>query len=382
MQHQAPPPPPAPVHNTIICTAACFDSAEDPRVGALIGAAALASALGIPFLVLNASTLERLSLGLAAVKAIVVPAKPELVSDPSGGATMREALLEGWRRLGNAEGTLAWMEPEHQDVVRWLPNLATAIFEGRADVVVPRRAAPPTEAVAVSADCAAQHHAEAFGSLYFDAQLAAVASAVRPPKLDWFFGVLLVRSSLVRGWVLPATAYEPRAVAFLAPLMQLLKTSASLETPEVNYVSTPRATAMAAWAACTALVDPAAVNAAQIAQNAASSDAQLHRHGGIAVDGGAARACPTLAETTKQWERLARTIQLVGEEIRNLSTPTDAPDAASPSANASQAGASSALDVGPSADGQSGGGSRYRLEDLLPKSALEAMRQPGSAESR
>ena len=33
-------------------------------------------------------------------------------------------------------------------------------------------------------------------------------------------------------------------------------------------------------------------------------------------------------------------------------------------------------------DGQSGGGSRYRLEDLLPKSALEAMRQPGSAESR
>ena len=44
--------------------------------------------------------------------------------------------------------------------VRWLPNLATAIFEGRADVVVPRRAAPPTEVPATSADCAAQHHAE------------------------------------------------------------------------------------------------------------------------------------------------------------------------------------------------------------------------------
>ena len=384
----APSTPVAPSSSTplIICTAAQFDSAEDPRVGALIGAAALASALGVPFLVLNSSTLERLSLGLAAAKAIVVETTG-IRGAVADGSALREALAEGCRRLGTVEGVLAFMEPEQQDIVRWLPHLATSLFEGRADIVVPRRSASPTDSSAASADCAAQHHAEAFGKLYFDAQLSAIAGrAAPPPQLDWFFGVLLVRSSVVRRWISPAAPYEPRAVAFLLPLLQTIKAGARLETPEVNYVSTPRATAMAAWAACTALVDPAAVNPAQMAAGQVPGQ-PLPPTDSTAADGSNGVRGPSLTEATRQWERLASTIRQVGDEIRSLAGSSAVSFPASGSngsaASSGDSSASAAKHASTAADGAQGDGSRfsYRLEDLLPKSAIEAMRQQPQADS-
>ena len=351
----------------VVCTAAAEDlcTAEDPRVGALIGAAALASALGLPFLVLNASPLTRLSLGLEAAKATVVSVPAPVIASLGYGALFREGFREGFAFLhrfngGSEGGVLAWMEPEQQDVVRFLPHLAARILDGHYDLVVPRRTSFPSEADVAAG--AAQYHAERFASLYLDAQMAACVA--NPPAMDWFFGVLLVRASFAQRWIQSPRPYEPRPVAMLLPLLHALDAGARLDTPEVSFVSTPRATAMAAWAVATSLVDPAAVSAA--AAKAGQAHTQITSGTVVGANPSAPSDAggrgPSLEVVENQWEHLQTTILQVTDSIRTLAA------AAQRGAQSARVTTSEPQAATPYSD------RKYALEDILPVSAVAAMR--------
>mgnify|MGYP006156359709 CR=1 FL=1 len=229
--------PPLPV---LVCTAAWFEDPTDPRIGTLIGAAALASALNVAFLVLNGSPLERLAQGLISTGAMVVPTQLPPAAVANGGSALRAALREGLSILNaGEEAVIAWIEPDQQDAVRWLPHLASLILNGPVDIVVPRRA----DAGGATAACGYppdQLAAERFGNLYLNqlvaawtagagaagtaaaaAAAAAASGAVAPVSMgvDWFFGVLLVRASVAARWV-QSDEHEPRTVALLLPFLE------------------------------------------------------------------------------------------------------------------------------------------------------------------
>jgi len=365
----------------ILCTATQCESASDPELNAVVGAAELASALGLTFVVLDASPVAAVAEALSNARATVISAAPADACE-----TFRAALCAA-AAMTAGDGVVAWLEPTQRDLVRFVPRLAAMIREGHADAVLPRRPAGPGAGYS-----AAQRHAEAFGNLYLDAELDALrrgAGAPPAPPLDWFFGALLLRASLVRLWAEHDAHGPARAAAMLLPLVRALRDGATLAAPAVAYVHAAEQLPRASSGANATSWPPAPPGASQTtgpseAPAAAAANANANANGSslparlVGAGGGPPQAPPDAPSAVgHEWSRLSATLTAVAEALRAVATADDdrgvgglgrpvLTEVADPAA-AAAAEPSTPSDGVPQPSGGGGGAGRdLKLSSLLP----------------
>ena len=188
----------------VVVTTTYYPDAEDVRFALALELCRLARRRRVRLVLVDGSprhdaVREALERAGTAVYAHVV--RQDADDFPGKGGALRQAIRHATAllRAGDAadDAVICFAEPEKVNLMNHVAAVAKPIFDGSADVVVPRR----SEELFRQTYPIEQYHSESFGNRHFDLLARQHAKQPAGGALDWLFGPVAFKAGLAEGWL-------------------------------------------------------------------------------------------------------------------------------------------------------------------------------------
>ena len=203
-------------HDVMIATATRYETLNDPRLLLAYHTIEEAKKNNIPVLLVDDSPGE-VKKFLSDNDAILIPQKEKGL-----GNAIRQALVVAESML-DAQGCIAWQEPEKVGLVRWYKEIIVPLINGSADIVVPARSEASWQTYPKE-----QRYSEQLGNRY---------SWILSEKkyfFDLFFGPKIMKKEFVPFFITQHNSWG----ALAAPVIRAIKNGVRVTSMPIDYEHT------------------------------------------------------------------------------------------------------------------------------------------------